>query len=72
MSMRSLESALCREAREVLNNSFLRVKDMAEWRTGDWMDNKSLIPGETKVFLPKHKVTLWVKNEHDKRPKNDG
>lgn len=64
MSMRSLESAICAEARTVLCNSKLRVKDMQEWSSGE------IKPQDGEVVIKCPSAYVAVKIEHDKRPKN--
>jgi len=64
MSLRSFESTLTWEARGVLNNRKLRVKDIVEWRTGEITP----VPeGEVVVKLPMSNVWVCVKKENDKR-----
>lgn len=63
MSMRSLESAITREARVFFNNRKLRVKDLMEWSTGEIKPHE----GEVIAKLPLNGVYIAVKTECDKR-----
>ena len=63
MSFRSLESAICAELRNVLNNRSIRVKDILEWSTGDVKGEE----GEIVVCIPNYLVNVCVKKELDKR-----
>lgn len=65
MSMRSLETAILHEARQVLCNRNLRLKDLVEWSTGTPVSRE----GEVSVPLVFHSgVTIVVANGMDKRP----
>lgn len=63
MGMRDLERAVLREARAVLCNPKLRLKDILEWSTGDLGPQE----GET-IFRVPLGVNVAVKHEHDRRP----
>lgn len=63
MGMREVESAITKEARIVLKNPKLRLKDVLEWSTAIIREE----PGEVTVFLPEYKVHIAVLKEHDKR-----
>ena len=59
MSMRSLETAILAELREVVGKRSIRLKDIQEWSTGD----VKIQDGETLVILPDLKVNVAVKTE---------
>jgi hypothetical protein len=59
MSMRSLESAVLGELREVSGRRSLRMKDVMEWSTGKVKVNSD----ETAFYLPGLKVNCAVKTE---------
>jgi hypothetical protein len=63
MSMRTLESAILHESREILKYRSLRLKDIMEWST------RKILPhdGEVRIRIPYYKVWVCVKKEHDKR-----
>jgi hypothetical protein len=54
MSLRDIEMAIVREAREVLLNEKLRLKDLMEWRSAEFTPKE----GETYVFLPS--LHIWA------------
>lgn len=56
MSMRSLESAILAELREIIGKRTFRMKDVMEWSTG------SVAPslGETYIHCPRLKVNTCV------------
>ena len=63
MSLRTLETAILRGARVVLNNRKLRHKDILEWST-------SLVEardGEITIEVPDPSVYVAVKKECDHR-----
>lgn len=66
MSMRTLETAILAEAREVLCNRKLRLKDIMEWTSGCAAPQEA----EISVQLPKLQIGIAVKETHDKRPKS--
>lgn len=68
MSLRALESAITQEARELLRNKGLRVKDLMEWSTGQL----SAQEGEVTVHLPRNGVWIAVKRECDRRGGSSG
>ena len=57
MSMRTLESAVLAELREVSRKRSLRLKDIMEWSTGD----VKVQPDETAFFLPSLQINCSVK-----------
>lgn len=59
MSMRSLETAICAELREVTGVRTLRIKDIQEWSTGD----VKKVEGETIFTLPLLSINASVKTE---------
>lgn len=63
MSLRSFETAITAEARSVLKNPKLRVKDLLEWSTGA----VQLGEGETVCLLPKLGINIAVLAINDKR-----
>lgn len=63
MSMATLERAVTAEARTVLKNPKLRVKDLLEWSTGQ----VKVQTGEVTAFLPELQIHIAVKKEMDKR-----
>lgn len=71
MSMSSLESSICSEARWVLENRTLRVKDLIEWSTSEIVPtsvaNGDPQPEEITVRLPLSGVYVTVLKSHDKR-----
>lgn len=56
MSMRSPESAILAELREVAGKRSIRLKDIMEWSTG----NVKTEVGETHFFLPGLNVNCTV------------
>jgi hypothetical protein len=66
MSLRSLESAILAEARVALNNKKLRLKDLAEWSSGEI----SVGDGEMVLKLP-NSIWIAVDKSHDKRKPSD-
>lgn len=66
MSMRTLQTAILAEARTVLCNPKLRLKDIIEWSTGDV---EAEYKEEISLRLPQLAVGIVVKDIHDKRPK---
>jgi hypothetical protein len=65
MSFREFEATITAEARGVLCNSKLRVKDLREWSTGEIQPEE----GEFVIQLPRAGVYAAYKDECDKRPK---
>lgn len=63
MSLHTLEVAIWREAQTVLKNLKIRLKDLAEWSTGE-LDYHE---GEVNVFLPTLKVFVAFPTACDKR-----
>lgn len=63
MSIRSLESGICCEARRVFKNPKLRVKDMAKWSTSVITPEA----GEVVEKMPTNGVWVAIKAEFDKR-----
>lgn len=63
MSLRSLESAIWREAQQFFNNRKIRLKDIMEWSTG------SIDPGDGEVVerLPKKGIYVAIMKDLDKR-----
>jgi hypothetical protein len=57
MSMRDLEMAVVNEAKQVLGNDKLRLKDLMEWSTGKVEPQEN----ETLVYLPTLKVNASFK-----------
>jgi hypothetical protein len=57
MSMRSLETAILNELRELTKVSGLRLKDIQEWSSGPIQE----VDGETRFLLPMHGVYVAVK-----------
>lgn len=68
MSLRSLESAITYEAREVLDNRSLRVKDLREWRAAEIKPQD----GEIVIYLPLNRVFVAVFKHMDKRNRKEG
>jgi hypothetical protein len=65
VSLRTLELAIVNEARGVLKNPKLKLKDILEWNTGDLRDK--VASDEIAVKLPVLAVTICVKRTLDKR-----
>lgn len=65
MSMTILEKAIWLEAKTVLNNPKLKLKDIQEWSTSEILFHE----GEVVVQVPDLKVYIAVKVECDKRVK---
>lgn len=63
MSLATLERAITEEARSILNNRKLRVKDMQEWSTGEVKPQE----GEIVIFCPTIGAYAAFKKECDKR-----
>lgn len=59
MSMQSLERAILAEAKEVVGNKKLRMKDILEWSTAEIEAQ----PGEKLYRLPTHGVNIAIKEE---------
>jgi len=59
MSMRSLESAICWELREVTGVRSIRVKDIMEWSNGPL----KIVEGEVQFHLPILGVNASVMRE---------
>lgn len=57
MSLRTLESAILKEAKIVTGNKKLRMKDIMEWSTGEIKPE----PGEKLYRLPEMGVNIAVK-----------
>jgi hypothetical protein len=55
MGIREIERALVEELREVVGDASLRLRDVAEWSTGDLAQ---VGPGEAFVRLPKLGVNV--------------
>jgi len=55
--MQSLERAILAEAKEVVSNKKLRMKDIMEWSTGEIVAQ----PGEKLYYLPRMGVNIAVK-----------
>lgn len=64
MSLKSFESMIVREARGVLKNSKLRVKDLMEWSSAPI---KKAHDGEIIEHLPVSNIYIAVKSDCDKR-----
>lgn len=58
MSMKSLETAILLELKEVAKNDKLRLKDIMEWQTGNTLKAQE---GETLYYLPRLAVSCAVK-----------
>lgn len=65
MSMQSLERAILIEAKEVIGNKKLRMKDIMEWSTSEVVAQ----PGEKLYFLPAMKVNIAVPKSVASMPK---
>jgi hypothetical protein len=63
MGMRALESAIVASSRLFLNNSKLRVKDIAGWSTAEIKQ----VPGEITFFVKDPGVFVAVAEQFDKR-----
>jgi hypothetical protein len=68
MTIRTLETAILAEAREVLCNRKLRLRDIEEWTTG-YADPQE---AEISVYLPKLQIGIAIKEIHDKRLSEKG
>lgn len=64
MSMRTLEAAILKAARETFKNSKLRQKDILAWSTGE---EKPANVSEVAVWIPNPGVTVVIACVHDKR-----
>jgi hypothetical protein len=58
MSMKTLETAILAELKQVANNNKIRLKDLQEWRTGKELDVQA---GETYYYLPQLGISCAVK-----------
>jgi hypothetical protein len=67
MSLRSFETLILAAAKITLNNPKLRLKDIAEWSTGEVKPHE----GEIVIALTEPRVNIAVLKTHDRRP-NDG
>ena len=65
MSMQSLEQEIRQHTAMILKNPRLRNKDLLEWSTGTIEPRN----GEVVVELPAMGISVAVKTEMDKRPK---
>jgi len=65
MSLRTLEKTIVEEARKVLCNPKMRLKDLMEWRTSTIEPTE----GETVLYLEINKLWISVPMSVDKRPK---
>ena len=63
MSMATLERAIVIEARKVLKNPKLRIKDIMEWSTSPIKEND----GEIIIRVDDPGVYVAIKREDDKR-----
>lgn len=57
MGMREIETAVLRELKLVAKNNKLRLKDIAEWSTGEVKAQE----GEKLYFLPDLRINVAVK-----------
>lgn len=62
--MATLERAIVQEARMVLHNPKLRIKDLLAWSTGPEEPDGA---DEVGIHLPIHKINLVVLKIYDKR-----
>lgn len=63
MSLSRVEKAIWAEAKRVLNNPKMKLKELLEWSTG----SVDAAEGETSVRLPEHGVNIIVPSSCDKR-----
>ena len=63
MSLRSLERAVVFEARIILKNRRVRLKDLLEWSSG----KPTVGEGEVSIDIPKYGVTAVFPKACDKR-----
>lgn len=63
MSLATLERAIWQEAKKVLNNSKMKLRELLEWSTGTIKPQD----GEVVVFLPENRVNIAVPSSCDKR-----
>jgi len=68
MSYATLERAILNGARTLLNNSRLRMKDIAEWSTSEKCVKGNLGPHEVMFRVPDPGVWIAVDMSFDKRP----
>lgn len=68
MTTHDVTRASWHEAREVLNNPKLRLKDILEWSTGPIVE----IDGETAIKLPTLGVWVAVPKAADRRGRQTG
>ncbi len=64
MTLRDMEKAIWQEAKTVLNNPKLRLKDILEWSNGEIEPEEE---GEIVAQLPVMRIYVCVLKEHDKR-----
>jgi hypothetical protein len=67
MSFATLERAVLKETRAVLNNPKIKQRDIIEWSTGDITPSSN--SDEIVVRLPELSVNVIVFSEHDRRGK---
>jgi hypothetical protein len=67
MSLRSLESMLCHEARHFFNNRSLRIKDILQWSTSLEPVKNDAREGEVYAVLPISKIAVCISASLDKR-----
>jgi len=62
MTMRTLETLILNEARELFRNRKLRMKDIREWSTAE------ITPEPDEVVAKTQTAYVAILREHDKRP----
>ncbi len=63
MGLKQLESSILGEAKTILCNPKMKLKELHEWSTGKVKPQD----GEIAVYLPEHKVNIAVPVACDKR-----
>lgn len=64
--MQTIERVIVAEARTLLQNSKLRMKDLMEWSTSEDAIKRGLRDGELMFHLPDCGMWIAVKKEHSK------
>ena len=64
MSFKTLETKVLAEARSVLKQPRLRLKDILEWSTSKTTVRKGAQPGETVTHLPA--LDVWIATREGK------
>ena len=67
MSMRDVERRIWKEAKVVLSNPKLRLKDIVEWSSSEKAVKGHLLETEVMIGIPSLGVWAAILRKHDKR-----